>query len=83
MNFRTFFRLSLLLPVLVLGLFEMASVWFGEAFRQGLPPFIGALWGNSRVAVELGWLQYAALCLFFAWGFGLELPVGTIFQGGS
>jgi hypothetical protein len=54
----------------VLGLFEMASARFGEAFRQALPSFIDALWINSRIGVELGWLQYAALSLFLAWGFG-------------
>ena len=69
-NLRTFFRLSLLLPVLVLGLFEMAALWFGEGFRQALPSFVGALWANSRIGVEMGWLQYAALSLFLAWGFG-------------
>jgi hypothetical protein len=80
-NLRTFFRLSLLLPILVLGLFEMASAWFGEAFRQTLPSFIDALWVNARIGVEMGWLQYTALSLFLAWGFGRWPLPGVLLHG--
>jgi len=66
----------------VLGLFEIASLWFGEAFQQTLPSFVAALWINSRIGVEMGWLQYAALCLFLAWGFG-HWPLPKVLLNGT
>jgi len=70
MNFTTFLRLSLLLPVLGVGLFELGELLFGAAFQAALPSSLAALWLNSQVGVQMGWLQYIALGLFLAWGFG-------------
>ena len=70
MNYQTFFRVSLLFPVLAIGLFELSLALFGKELSEGLPMIVTAVLVDSKIGLEMGWLQYMALCAFLAWGFG-------------
>lgn len=70
MNYQTFFRVSLLLPVLAIGLFEFGLMLYGQEFSNSLPAIVTSMMVDSKIGIEMGWIQYLALCAFLAWGFG-------------
>ena len=69
MTLQSYFRLTLLLPVLVIGALELASPGNRAALDETLPAFLSELWFHSEVAIQMGWLQYLGLALYLAWGF--------------
>jgi len=70
MNYRLFFRLSLLLPILVIGLFELGFWLFGPDFTKSIPKFFVGLWINTKTGLEIGIIQYIGLIAALAWGIG-------------
>ena len=70
MDYPTFFRFALLLPVLAIGLFEFGFMLYGPEFANNLPRFVVSMWTDSKIGIRMCWILYIGLCAFLARGFG-------------
>lgn len=82
MDYRTYFRLSLLLPFLAIGAIELGFVIYGEGFTDSLPLFVASLWVESKAGMQIGWIEYGVLGAFLAWGLG-EWPLRRSLLNGT
>lgn len=67
MDYRNFFRAALFLPVLGIGLLELGAMLSGPEFTKNLPLFVSSMWMETKIGIQMGWLQYLALSGFLAW----------------
>ena len=70
MNYQTFFLVSLFLPAIVFGLFELGFAISGAAFTKSLPEFLVSFWLNTKLAIPFASIQYIALAGLMFRGIG-------------